>query len=78
MPICTRKTLRVFLDPGHKMGPWSTANEHGVSSAVCKGCGGIAVEHPGGRVDPERHLLSMSCERARLIAHIADRAVGVK
>ncbi len=77
MPICTRKNVARLLDPGHRLGKWSPRNKHGVASAVCRGCGGIAVEHPSGRVDPERHLLGMTCEQAQNIAAVGKMAVGL-
>ena len=77
MPTITRKNLRIWLDEGHKLGAWSKPNEHGLRSSVCRGCGGIVVEHPNGKVDPERHLLSMTCESAQRIGQVAEAAIGL-
>lgn len=74
--IFTRKTLHIAVDEGHKLGGWSKPSEHGDRTCVCRGCGGLVVEHADGKVDPERHLLSMTCEEAQKIGHVADAVVG--
>lgn len=70
--MITFDMLKPILESdGHRIGPLTEPNVHGVRSAECLDCKHIIVVHKNGKVDAETTMMKLTCKENQTIRDVA-------